>query len=343
MKKILTLILAALLLVSPFALPVQAETPEAPEAGAEEAAFTLAEDGFTTELCFTRPYLLSLTTAPEDGTDFSFILLSDLQLKMESPATVKEAGKTHPDFILYPGDLQNCPWRGGEWFPVEGCFIKEEEAGKTWFEIMQQEEDGAELLSYAPIFPCPGNHEIDDQRVGSNKEISADLNNYSLKIYQQIFRTLYPEQKAEYGGQHWYSADWGDLHISSIAALRWAAWDANEAPGWPMFESLEADSPQMQWLKEDLATSEKPYKWVVMHFHMMNRGEDGQIGLAVPQPDPYHPTGIKPVVEFNDFRSFLHVTGTPEGLKAEGIQASIPESGEGEIGRVFDTFLIEAR
>lgn len=110
-----------------------------------------------------------------------------------------------------------------------------------------------------------------------------------------------------------------------------------------MFESLEADSPQMQWLKEDLATSEKPYKWVVMHFHMMNRGEDGQIGLAVPQPDPDHPTGIKPVVEFNDFRSFLHVTGTPEGLKAEGIQASIPESGEGEIGRVFDTFLIEAR
>lgn len=64
MKKILTLILAALLLVSPFALPVQAETPEAPEAGAEEAAFTLAEDGFTTELCFTRPYLLLSSDQP---------------------------------------------------------------------------------------------------------------------------------------------------------------------------------------------------------------------------------------------------------------------------------------
>lgn len=502
MKRMLTLVLAALLLLSSFALNVQAEAT----AAAEEASFVLAEDGFTTDLCYTRPYLLSLkpttemsvlwfmkeegqgvvrfgesedlgtaveaesftleglrtsatpegysdipeenpdlpvfqqvavlsdlkpattyyyqvisqvgdkrevskvynfTTAPEEGSDFSFILLSDLQLKKESPATVKEAGKTQPDFILYPGDLQNCPWKSGEWFPVEGTFMKEEEVGKSWFEIMQQEEDGAELLSYAPIFPCPGNHEIDDQRIGSDKEIAADLNNYSIKVYQQIFRTLYPEQKAEHGGKHWYSADWGDLHISSIAALRWAAWDANEAPGWPMFESLEADSEQMLWLKEDLANSTKPYKWVVMHFHMMNRGEDGQIGLAVPQADPdnadmviypegdngqnvlrplyeengvcavcfghshvyerylvegvhyieaasignnyrdpadpYHPTGIKPEVEFNDFRSFLHVTGTPEGLQAEGIQASLPESGEGEIGQVFDSFLIEAR
>lgn len=503
MKKFLTLLLAVLMLVSSSAAFVKAESADAT---AEEPAINLSSDGFTTDLCFTRPYLLSLTpatemsvlwlmksegegyvrfgetedlgtevaaeayalegmrtsatpeayadvpeenpdltviqqvavlkdlkpattyyyqvisqvgdqrevskvynftTAPEDGSEFSFILLSDLQLKMESPATVKEAGKTKPDFILYPGDLQNAPWRAGEWFPVDGCFIKEEEQGKTWFEIMQQEEEGVELLSYAPIFPCPGNHEIDDQRVGSDKEFAADMNNYSIKIYQQLFRTLYPEQKAEYGGKHWYSADWGDLHIASIAALRWAAWDAEEAPGWPMFESLEADSEQMVWLKEDLAKSEKPYKWVVMHFHMMNRGEDVQIGLAVPQPDPndpekviypegdngqnvlrpiyeengvcavcfghshvyerylvngvnyieaasignnyrgendpYHPTGIKPEVEFNDFRSFLHVTKTDEGLKAEGIQASLPESGEGEIGQVFDSYIIEAR
>lgn len=143
---------------------------------------------------------------------------------------------------------------------------------------------------------------------------------------------LYPEQKAEYGGKHWYSANWGDMHISSIAAMRWCAWDAEEAPGWPMFESLTADSEQIKWFKDDLANCEKPYKWVVMHFHMMNRGED----------DPLHPTGIEPEVEFNDFRSFLRVRKTDEGLQAEGIQASMPESGEGEISRVFDSFMIEA-
>lgn len=58
--------------------------------------------------------MYNFTTAPVDDSEFSFILLSDLQLKMESPATVKMAGQEKPDFILYPGDFQNTPWKSGE-------------------------------------------------------------------------------------------------------------------------------------------------------------------------------------------------------------------------------------
>jgi hypothetical protein len=351
--------------------------------------------------------IYNFETAPEaDCSDFTFILLSDLQLKMESPATVKQAGQTKPDFIIYPGDLQNTPWKSSEWFPVEGSFVAEEEAGKTWFEIMQQEEDGTELLSYTPIFPTVGNHEIDDQRALTDKEFGADFDNWSVSIYMQLFRPLYPEQESQYGGKNWYSVDWGNLHISNITAIRWSAWDAYEFPGWMMFEPLTEDSEQIKWLREDLATTDRPYKWVSMHFHMMNRGEDVQVGLAVPEvdpddetkviypegdngqnvlrpiyeeygvcgvcfghshvyerylidgvnyieaasignnyrseDDPLHPTGIEPVVEFNDFRSFMHLRMTEKGIEAQGIQASLPESGEGAIGEVFDEFLIEA-
>lgn len=224
-------------------------------------------------------------TAPAEGEDFTFALLSDLQLKAESPETVKQIGQSKPDFIIYGGDLENTPWKAGEWFPVDNCFIAEEEKGKSWFEIMSQEEDGAELMQYTPLFITPGNHEVDDQRVYVDKERAANNDDWSLSIYMQIFRPLYPEQEYGKGGKHWYSVDYGDLHISNISVFRWQDWDGFEAPGWSLFEDLSRDSAQVQWLEEDLKNSDAKYKWVNMHWHMLNRGTDGYIPLSEPVVD----------------------------------------------------------
>lgn len=228
----------------------------------------------------TKTY--NFKTAPEKGGDFTFALLSDLQMKAESPATVKQIGQNKPDFIIYEGDMGNTPWKAGEWFDLDNCFIKPEEDGKTWFEIMQQEEDGAELLQYTPIFTVPGNHEVDDQRVFSDKERAAKNDDWSLSIYMQLFRPLYPEQEYAKGGKHWYSVDYGDLHISNISCFRWQAWDGFEAPGWAMFDDISKDSAQVKWLENDLASTDAKYKWVNMHWHMLNRGEDGYYPVSEP-------------------------------------------------------------
>ena len=231
----------------------------------------------------TKTY--NFKTAPEKDGDFTFALLSDLQLKEESPETVKQIGQSKPDFIIYEGDMGNTPWKAGEWFNLDNCFVKPEEDGKTWFEIMQQEEDGAELLQYTPIFTVPGNHEVDDQRVFYDKEMAAANDDWSLSIYMQLFRPLYPEQEYTKGGKHWYSVDYGDLHISNISCFRWQNWDGFEAPGWVMFDDVSKDSAQVKWLESDLAGTDATYKWVNMHWHMLNRGEDGYYPVSEPKID----------------------------------------------------------
>lgn len=226
--------------------------------------------------------IYNFKTAPKEDGDFTFALLSDLQLKSESPATVKQIGQNKPDFIIYEGDMGNVPWKAGEWFDLDNCFIKPDEDGKSWFEIMQQEEDGAELLQYTPIFTVPGNHEVDDQRVFTDKERAAKNDDWSLSIYMQLFRPLYPEQEYTKGGKHWYSVDYGDMHISNISCFRWQSWDGFEAPGWAMFDDISKDSAQVKWLENDLASTDAKYKWVNMHWHMLNRGEDGYYPVSEP-------------------------------------------------------------
>ena len=337
-------------------------------------------------------------TAPSAGGDFTFALLSDLQQKAEILETVKQIGQNKPNFIIYGGDLQNTPWKAGEWFPVEGCFAVEEEKGKEWFTAMQQEDDGAELFQYAPIFITPGNHEVDDQRIFFDKEMAV-RGNWSMSIYMQLFRPLYPAQEYQPNGTHWYSVNYGDLHIANISVFRWQAWDGFEQPGWIMFDDISRNSRQVQWLENDLSGSSAKYKWVNMHWHMLNRGEDGHFPLSKPvvngntvtypegdlaytvlkplyerysvvgvnyghshvyerylingvnyieaasignnyrgADDPLHPSGIEPIIERNDIRSFMILARDSSGIHAKGIAASGPTK-----SRAFDNFTIVAR
>ena len=56
--------------------------------------------------------------------------------------------------------------------------------------------------------------------------------------------------------------------------------------------------------------------------------------------DAYHFSGNLPVVEENNFRSYMLVHVGEEGVTARGIQASVEDNGIGYIGRVIDNFTI---
>ena len=42
----------------------------------------------------------------------------------------------------------------------------------------------------------------------------------------------------------------------------------------------------MQWLNNDLSSASQDYKWVVMHWHMVNRGDDGWFPVSKAVADP---------------------------------------------------------
>lgn len=347
-------------------------------------------------------------TAPLPGEPFSFALISDMQMKVRTKETVKVLGQAEKDFLIFAGDMGNTPWKAGEWFNVDGCYEVPGEEDRSFFECLHQDTENTHLLQYMPVFPCPGNHEFDDQRVCSNKEFALDESKWTWKIYMQMFRPLYPEQDYTLSGKRWYSVDYGDLHLCSLSVSRWQAWDGFEYPGWITRDDISADSPQVQWLVDDLKDCDARYKWVTQHWHMLNRGEDGYfpVSTAVADPndpekaiypdgdncwnvlrpiyeaygvdavnfghshvyerylingvnyieaasignnyratgDPFHVSGNLPIIEENNFRSFMRVTVDENGMVGHGVQASVEvsdvETEVGYCGRVFETFTI---
>ncbi len=244
----------------------------------------------------TRGYYFR--TAPRPGAPVKFALLSDLQLKAQITESVKLVGQQYNDFIVYAGDMTNAPIKAGEWFTLPGA---PEQDDKRWFNVMQQTADGCRLLQYMPLYPAPGNHEIDDQTLLSDRKLTA-REKLSMRIYMQLFRPLYPDQQYGAGGRHWYSADYGDLHLVSLSLTRWFNWPATQAPGWYLFDDVKRGSPQFDWLEQDLAgVAVRQYIWVTQHWHMFNRATD----VSVPYTDPVPSASDPEKMEYPADRDFL--------------------------------------
>ena len=180
-------------------------------------------------------------TAPHTGAPLKFVLLSDLQQKPQIPTTVKMAGQPGADLILYNGDLVSHPTWVQEWLSYPGTSIPEGDDHR-WFKVMQQTADGTRLLQYIPIYPSPGNHEIDEQNVLANASLS-DRQKLTLKMYMQLFRPLYPQQQCGPDGNHWYSSDFGDLHIVSLSLNRWFGCPQTTPPGRYLLDGTRPATP----------------------------------------------------------------------------------------------------
>ncbi len=223
-------------------------------------------------------------TAPEIGEGYSFAQLSDLQGLSDCNETVYKIGCTHPDFILYSGDATYISWRLDQWFDTGEPWQDEETKKKAFFPCMQQ-ENGARLLQYAPMFFCPGNHELDDLRCYGNMGFGMIDDNWNWSIFMQMLRPLYPDKNTGLSGRRWYSATYSDLHIISLNINRLCFWDYKKAPGWRLYDSIAPDSPQITWLKKDLQEDKSKFKWVIQHFHILNKGWDVQFNLCAPEVD----------------------------------------------------------
>ncbi len=223
-------------------------------------------------------------TAPEPGRPFRFAQISDLQGFNPCEHSVYQIGCQRPDFLLFSGDATFHSRRATQWFDLPEYGQTPEERQRAFFPCMQQ-RGHARLMQYCPTFLCPGNHEVDDIRVGTDKDFSRDENNWSWTVYMQLFRPLYPEMDTGLSGRRWYSADYGDLHIISLHIQRWALWGACEAPGWRLADPIAPGSCQYQWLEQDLHASTAPFKWVIQHWHLLNKGTDTQPNLCQPETD----------------------------------------------------------
>lgn len=216
------------------------------------------------------------------GEDVSFLIVSDLQCFDGCETTVAAAGKHEFDFMFYCGDFVNWCWHASEWFPIDGV----PSTGQEFFKVMTQAAGGCSLMQRRLFYPCPGNHDTDDYlSAGHNKEACLRGESWRWSIYMQLFAPLYPGREYGLGGRRWYSANVGKMHIVSLSAQRWADWDAYDYPGWLVRDDISAGSPQARWLEEDLKGADSPFKWVIMHWHMMNRGDDVQVPFCAPAYD----------------------------------------------------------
>lgn len=219
-------------------------------------------------------------TAPTAGDSFRFAQVSDLQGILPCDESVYRIGCKKPDFILYSGDVASISWRADQWFDLQESWQDLNQVKKAFFPCMQQ--NGAQLMQYAPTFICPGNHEMDDYRCCKDKTFSLDDRNWNWSIFMQIFRPLYQDTDTTLSGKRWYSVDYGDMHIVSLSVNRCSEWGAYEYPGWRMYDSIAPESPQIKWLKQDLSNSKTKFKWVIQHWHLLNKGEDVQPNLCDP-------------------------------------------------------------
>lgn len=240
----------------------------------QKVFYRVVSGGKSTEVYFFH-------TAPEKGGDFRFGQLSDLQGLKDCYKTVYEIGKQKLDFLLYSGDATYVSWRLDSWFDLDEPYQDAEGAKGAFFPCMQQKK-GAHLMQYMPLFFCPGNHEVDDLRCYAEKARTADDNCWSWSIFMQIFRPLYPTDDYSVTGKRWYSVDYGDMHITSLSINRLCFFKFNEAPGWRHYDSIDPEKPQYKWLKKDLEESNAKYKWVIQHFHMLNKGWDVQFNFCDP-------------------------------------------------------------
>lgn len=223
-------------------------------------------------------------TAPNPGEDYRFAQISDLQALPNCNKTVYQIGCFHPDFILFSGDANFTTWRLDQWFDMDEEWQDEESKAVAFFPCMQQ-ENGARLMQYAPLFFCPGNHEPDFMKCGRGVSAEESKSHWSWSIFMQLFRPLYPDIDTGVNGVRWYSVNYSDMHITSLSVNRLYHINGNGKPSWLLFDSIEPDSPQIKWLKDDLKNDNSKFKWVIQHFHILNRAWDAKFNLCAPVLD----------------------------------------------------------
>ena len=103
---------------------------------------------------------------------------------------------------------------------------------EQWDQWFQIERD---LIARVPLFPCLGNHEEDSP------------------LFFDHFR--FPPNGTGQGHGRWYSYDAGPAHFVALDVV---------------FSDTEPGSAQYRWLDQDLASTDRPWKFVYFHYPPYN-------------------------------------------------------------------------
>lgn len=223
-------------------------------------------------------------TAPQKGEDYTFAQISDLQSLPNCNETLYQIGSFHPDFLLFSGDATYVSWRLFQWFDTGEENQSDEDRKKAFFSCMQQ-ENGARLMQYAPLFFAPGNHEPNDMQCTNGLRLEECDEKWNWSLFMELFRPLYPGLNTGTGGVRWYSVDYSDMHIVSLSINRLGHITPSGKYVYFLHDSISPDSPQIKWLEKDLENTNAKYKWVIQHFHILNRAWDAQFNLCDPVVD----------------------------------------------------------
>lgn len=173
-----------------------------------------------------------------------------------------------PDFVLHAGDIQQT------------SYLPELE-DLRYFSVYRG------LLNTRPIFPVMGNHDLWG----------------GLAAFARFPEALGAPHNDVTGTGHFYSFDWGDVHVCALFLPdRAQAEDARYAAC-----MLAPGSPQYRWLTNDLARTTKPWKIVFGHVPVISSGPHQRDQVDGVYDQEVHQSLLLPI--FERYGVQLYVSG----------------------------------
>ncbi|MBW4592555.1 MAG: metallophosphoesterase [Brasilonema angustatum HA4187-MV1] len=270
--------------------------------------------------------VFTLAPKPSPGKPLKILLTSDHQIKPMVAANLQKVVETigRVDAVWFAGDLVNTPDRASEWF--------DDHRGGAFFPCLQGRANyemnsdgvktiytGGEMIQYAPMFTCIGNHEIMGRRDHGSLDDEFDATiprTLALKLYGQeslkdnsfntdTYEEIFTLPQSQEGGKTYYALSFGDVrlvvlyatnmwrtpHLNAEARGRYRERekDFNTPENWGygqhIYEPIAKGSTQYNWLVQELNSPEfKQAKYKVVMFHHPPHTLGGNIVPAYTNP-----------------------------------------------------------
>lgn len=183
-----------------------------------------------------RSPLTSFRTFRERGP-FRFLVTADVGLGTAAQQAVARVMRdANPDLVVINGDLVYPGYQSGL-------------ADLKFFSLYQPQ------MQSVPYFASAGNHEVQH---GNSQAYFADFYLPTNGVPSALHAA------DETGPEHFYSFDHGDAHFVVLYA-----------PLQMGTAALRSDSAQFRWLEQNLAQSEKPWKFLFLHLPLASSGPHG--------------------------------------------------------------------
>jgi predicted phosphodiesterase len=173
----------------------------------------------------------TFSTAPENDTRVRIGIVADMDVTNAAEDVVSSMAGHDLDLVLFPGDIS---------YAYDGTRFWDEVNGDEWDEWGRLYEP---LSSTVPTMFAVGNHENEEQDGCAGCGFQAYLSRIDM-----------PHDASGSNSEFWYSFNFSMFHIVSISSEH----------------DYSAESPQYQWLENDLVNANQDreaHPWLITMFH----------------------------------------------------------------------------